>query len=104
MSLVTHKWVHENWEEKVNNNKDWKDADGDGIPNRKEGELGYNLQPDDPDTYNVAGEDALDNPDYESYGDEEFYCRMEEKNYNSDESKDWSWYGKQMDSAYTENE
>jgi hypothetical protein len=89
-----HQWIHHNW-----SGDEVKDTDGDGVPDSQEGKAPYYFNINDSDTYNLG---HVLNSDYYKYGDSEFLCRMEEKNYISNHSKDWAKPGKQWTNAITQ--
>jgi hypothetical protein len=68
------------------------DNDNDGVPDSEEEKSPYYFDKNDPDSYSLA---SVIDPVYSSIGDQEFLCRMEEKTYVSDSTKDWASPGKQ---------
>ena len=85
---LKHRWLRQNQGNLV-------DTDGDGLSDVYEASTAgvWNLDPLERDTYNLA--QYLNNPDYASYGDEEFVARMAEQNPGAtDPSADWASPGK----------
>ncbi|HBA83327.1 MAG TPA: hypothetical protein DCZ95_04450 [Verrucomicrobia bacterium] len=87
-----HRWIFQNWSTQA-------DSDGDSVPDAQEGIAPYYFRNGDPDTYNLA---SSIHGSYSSYGDQEFLCRMDEKSFVSDRTKDWAYPGKQYESSSTE--
>ena len=87
-----HKWIYNNW-------ATLPDTDGDGVPDSEENCAPYYFDKNDADSYNLG---QVIHPNYFSYGDQEFLCRMAEQGYVSDSTKDWANPGKQWTYGITE--
>ena len=94
-----HQWIHKNWVDVIPRPPD---KDEDGVPDSEEGKPPYRFDKNKADTYDLHNHDAIpDDNNYDEYGDQEFLCRMKEKEEfgpdSTDESKDWAKPGKQWD-------
>lgn len=98
---LKHKWVAHNW----NAGGIWDgktDKDKDELPDDWEDTYSYNghkFNKADNDTYNVHSVDP-NWGNYESYGDQEVLCRIEEQGKIVAKEKDWACPGKQTNPPY----